>query len=129
METFKVVAVIDGNTFEVSPKWEFGDETGDLVQAKGYTAPKSGKGAMAVEQKLSGLIHNKKVELGSPDGVQGNKLVCEVYYRGVNIAEYLSAYQEQASEEMKTEQEELTELSGDEEVDSGETEQDESSER
>lgn len=129
METFKVVAVIDGNTFEVSPKWEFGDETGDLVQVKGYTAPKSGKGAMAVEQKLSGLIHNKKVELGSPDGVQDNKLVCEVYYRGVNIAEYLSAYQEQASEEMETEQEELTELSGDEEVDSEEMERGESSER
>jgi len=129
VETFKVVAVIDGNTFEVSPKWEFGGETGDLVQAKGYTAPKSGQGAMAVEQKLSGLIHNKKVELGSPDGVQDNKLVCEVYYRGVNLAEYFSAYQEQASEEMETEQEELTEISGDEEVDSEEMEQDENSER
>jgi endonuclease YncB( thermonuclease family) len=122
LETFTVVAVIDGNTFEVSPKWEFGDETGNLVQAKGYTAPKSGKGAMAVEQKLSTLIHNKKVELGSPDGVQRNRLVCEVYYRGINIAEYFSSYQDQAREEVKKEQESLTEISEDEELSIEETE-------
>lgn len=122
METFTVVAVIDGNTFEVSPKWEFGDEAGTLVQAKGYTAPKAGRGALAVEQKLSGLIHNKKVELGSPDGVQRNRLVCEVYYRGINVAEYFSAYQEQAMEEVEAEQERSTEVSGDEELNIEETE-------
>jgi hypothetical protein len=122
LETFTVVAVIDGNTFEVSPKWELGNETGNLVQAKGYTAPKSGSGAMAVEQKLSGLIHNKKVELGSPDGVQHNRLVCEVYYRGINIVEYFSAYQEQTREDVETEQESLTEVSGDEELNIEETE-------
>jgi len=122
LETFTVVAVIDGNTFEVSPNWEFGDETGNLVQAKGYTAPKTGRGAMAVEQKLSGLIQNKKVALGSPDGVQHNRLVCEVYYRDINIAEYFSAYQEQQREEIEAEQENLTEVSGDEELDIEETE-------
>ena len=122
METFTIVAVIDGNTFEVYPKWEFGDETGNLVQVKGYTAPKSGKEAMAVEQKLSGLIHNKKVELRSPDGVQHNRLACEVYYRDINIAEYFSAYQEQGREEAGTEQESLTEVSGDEELNIEETE-------
>ena len=122
METFTVVAVIDGNTLEVSPKWQFGDETGNLVQAKGYTAPKSGKGAMAIEQKLSGLIHNKKIELGSPDGVQRNRLICEVYYRGINIAEYFSAYQEQSREEIETEQERLAEVSEDEELNIEETE-------
>ena len=122
METFKVVAVIDGNTFEVTPDWEFGDEKGSLVHTKGYTAPKSGKAAMTVEQKLSGLIHNKKVELGAPDGVQRNRLVCEVYYRGANLAEYFSAYQAQASEDIETEQEGETEVLGDEELDLEETE-------
>ena len=66
METFTVTAVIDGNTFEVSPPWEWKDETGERVIATGYDAPKSGKGAMAAEQKLSILIQNKKVELGTP---------------------------------------------------------------
>lgn len=125
METFTVVAVIDGNTFEVSPKWEFDNEKGNLVQAKGYTAPKSGKGAMAVEQRLSGLIQNKKVELGAPDGVKDNKLVCEVYYRGINIADYFSAYREEAKEEQEAEQEEATDISGDEELDLEEQDKDE----
>ena len=122
METFTVVAVRDGNTFEVSPKWEFGDEKGNLVQAKGYTAPKSGKGAMSVEQRLSGLIQNKKVELGAPDDVQRNRLVCEVYYRGVNIADYFSEYIEQATEEIEAEQEGETEISEDEELNAEEAE-------
>ena len=122
METFTVVAVRDGNTFEVSPKWEFGDEKGNLVQAKGYTAPKSGKGAMSVEQRLSGLIQNKKVELGAPDSVQRNRLVCEVYYRGVNIAEYFSEYIEQATEEIEAEQEGETGIFEDEELEAEETE-------
>lgn len=95
METFTVVAVIDGNTLEVSPDWRFGEEIGNLVHVKGYTAPKGGKKAMSLEQKLSTLIHNKKVELASLDVVQGNKLVCEVYYRGINLAGYFSDYQEQ----------------------------------
>jgi len=114
METFTVEAVIDGNTFEVSPKWEFDNEKGDLVQAKGYTAPKTGKGAMAVEQRLSGLIQNKKVELGAPDGVRDNKLVCEVYYRGVNIADYFSAYREEAKTEEEAGQEETSGINDDE---------------
>ena len=80
---------------------------------------------MAVEQRLSGLIQNKKVELGVPDGVQGNRLVCEVYYRGVNIADYFSAYKEEAREEQETEQEESTDISGDEELDIEEQERDE----
>ena len=114
MAIFTVVAVIGGNTFKVSPKWEFGDETGDLVQVKGYTAPKSGKVAMTVEQKLSVLIQNRKVELGSPDCVQHNRLVCEVYYRGINIAEYFSSHQEQTREGIETEQEKLNVTSEDE---------------
>ena len=122
MAIFTVVAVVDGNTFKVSPKWEFGGETGDLVQVKGYTAPKSAKVAMTVEQKLSVLIQNRKVELGSPDRVQHNRLVCEVYYRGINIAEYFSAYQEQTREGIETEQEKLNVISEDEELNMDETE-------
>ena len=124
METFTVAAVIDGNTFEVSPQWEYDNEKGDLVHAKGYTAPKSGKAAMAVEQRLSGLIQNKKVELGAPDGVKGNKLVCEVYYQGVNVANYFSAYKEEAMEEEEKEQEESTDISGGEELDTEEQDED-----
>lgn len=101
MELFKVEAVIDGNTFEVSPKWVFEGKKGNLVYASGYTAPRSGKPAMAVEQRLSGLIQNKKVSLDSPERIENDKLVCEVYYDGVNIASYFSAYKDQADIELK----------------------------
>jgi len=105
METFTVVAVIDGNTFEVSPQWELEDKTGDRVQAIGYDAPKTGKGAMTAEQKLSILIQNKEVELGSPHGVERGRLVCEVYFRGRNLADYLAEYKEEAGEEEGEEEE------------------------
>jgi len=84
METFAVVAVIDGNTLDVSPGWELENRTG--------------KGAMAAEQKLSILIQNKKVELGSPRGIERGRLVCEVYFQGRNLADYLPEYKEQESE-------------------------------
>lgn len=98
METFTVVAVIDGNTFDVSPQRELKDKTGNRVQVTGYSAPKSGRGAIAAEQNLSILIRNKKVELGSPRGVERGRLVCEVYFQGRNLADYFSDYKEQDSE-------------------------------
>ena len=92
METFTVAAVIDGNTFAVSPPWELEDETGDRVRATGYDAPKSGSEAMAAEQKISILIQNRKVELGTPHGVDRGRLVCDVYFQGMNLADYFPEY-------------------------------------
>ena len=113
METFTVVAVRDGNTIEVAPEWEFKNETGVYVQAKGYNAPKTGKPAMSFEQRLSTLLLNKKVEFKSPESVQRNRLVCDVYYNGVNLAEYFSEYREQLIEEEEAAQEEETDVNGD----------------
>jgi len=87
MGTFAVVAVIDGNTFDISPRWELQDSSGECVRATGYNAPKAGKGAMAAEQKLSIFIQNKKVELGSPRWIQEGRLVCEVYFQGRHLAD------------------------------------------
>jgi hypothetical protein len=104
METFTVEAVLDGNTFEVSPKWKYEGVTGDLVEATGYYPPKKGKGGMSAEQKLSVLIHNKKIELGTPQGVERNRLVCEVFFRGVNLADYFSEYRRQGEGERHEEE-------------------------
>jgi len=101
MLTFKVESVIDGNTFEVSPPWEFDGETGKLVQATGYDAPKSGKRAISVEQKLSVLMQNKDVELESPQGIENGRLLCEVYFQGINLADYLPEYKEHADESVE----------------------------
>lgn len=106
METFAVVAVIDGNTFDISPGWELEDGTGNRVHAIGYNAPKTGKQAMAAEQKLSILIQNKKVELGPPHGVERGTLVCEVYFHGRNLADYFPEYKEQDGERPDKKEEE-----------------------
>ena len=98
METFAVVAVIDGNTLDVSPAWELEDRTGNRVQVTGYDAPKTGSGGMAAGQKLSVLVQNKRVELGSPRGVERGRLVCEVYFQGRNLADYFPEYRERDSE-------------------------------
>lgn len=94
METFTVAAVVDGNTFIVSQPWEFNGSTGDYVIATGYKAPKTGADAMSAEQKLSLLIQNKKIELGTPHKVAKGKLICDVYFRGINLADYFPEYQE-----------------------------------
>jgi hypothetical protein len=124
MESFTVEAVMDGNTFEVSPKWQYEGVTGDLVEATGYFPPKSGKGGMSAEQKLSVLIHNKKIELGTPQGIQRNRLVCEVYFRGVNLANYFSEYRRQPGDEGDQENEEDISVEGPGEIGDQEEERD-----
>ena len=109
MESFNVEAVFDGNTIEVSPKWQFEGTKGDIVVATGYNPPKSGKAGMSAEQKLSILIHNKKVELGTPGGLDGKKLVCEVFFNGINLANYFSEYREKTVEEEEPEDEAVEE--------------------
>ena len=109
MESFNVEAVFDGNTIEVSPKWQFEGTKGDIVVATGYNPPKSGKAGMSAEQKLSILIHNKKVELGTPEGLDGKKLVCEVFFNGINLANYFSEYREKAGEGEEPEDEAIEE--------------------
>ena len=105
MESFNVEAVFDGNTIEVSPKWQFEGTKGDIVEATGYNPPKKGKPGMSAEQKLSVLIHNKKVELGTPERLDGKKLVCEVFFNGINLADHFSEYREKAGEVEETENE------------------------
>ncbi len=105
MESFTVTAVIDANTFEVSPEWVYGEQSGEKVQATGYDPPKSGKSGMSAEQKLSVLIQNKKVELGTPQGVERGRLICEVFFQGMNLAHYFAEYSKQG--EVEEEPEEL----------------------
>ncbi len=94
METFTVEAVVDGNTIIVSPPWKLDEETGDTVRAQGYNPPKSGRDAMKAEQKLSIMIQNKQIELDTPHGVEKGKLVCDVYFNGLNLADYFTEYKE-----------------------------------
>ena len=92
MESFTVEAVVDGNTLIISPPWKLDNETGDTIRATGYNPPKSGSDAMKAEQKLSIMVQNKQIELAEPKGIERGKLVCDVYFNGINIADYFSEY-------------------------------------
>jgi hypothetical protein len=115
MESFKVNAVLDGNTLEVAQAWEIDGKTGKKVVATGYDAPKRGKEAISIEQRLSVMLTDKQVQLGPPYEVQGNKLICNVYFQGMNLADHFSYYKEEA-EEPPEEEEETSEEEGEEET-------------
>ncbi|MBI5606609.1 MAG: thermonuclease family protein [Deltaproteobacteria bacterium] len=94
MATFKVSSIIDGDTFEVSPKWTWKEQTGSRVRPTGFDAPElNGLAGQAAKGKLSGLILGKQVELGSAYKVDRGRVVCDVYLNGRNLADYFPGYQ------------------------------------
>jgi len=94
MAVFTVISIIDGDTFEVSPRWKWNGEIGTRIRPTGYDAPElhTHKGPVA-KNELSKLILGKQVELGSAYKVDRGRLVCDVYCRGRNLAEYFPGYQ------------------------------------
>jgi len=94
MAEFKVIEVIDGDTFDVSPQWRWNGNEGARVRPAGYNAPELGTvGGNKAKQKLEALIEGKKVELGSAYRIDRGRLVCEVYYNGKNLKDYFPEYQ------------------------------------
>ena len=79
--SFKVVKVIDGDTFEVSPKWTWNNQEGNIVRANGYDTPEEGHPRyQAAEDKLTRLILGKEVGLKNAIKITYGRLLCEVYY-------------------------------------------------
>ena len=90
---FKVNKIIDGDTFEVSPSWEWGEQSGNLVKIYGYTIPETEvSGTVPVQEKLESLILNKEVELKNPIRITYGRLLCKVHYEGKNIADNFPEY-------------------------------------
>lgn len=94
MPTFTVTQIIDGDTFAVTPRWTWNGSPGDRVRPAGYDAPEAGfPSAAAATAKLSTLILNKKVELGTAYRLDRGRLVCEVHFNGRNLKDYFPHYQ------------------------------------
>ena len=90
---FKVTKVIDGDTFEVSPNWEWNGKSGNIVRSTGYNTPEQGEtGYQATKDKLTNLILNKEVELKKAIKLSYNRLLCDVEYNGKNLADYFAGY-------------------------------------
>lgn len=94
MSEFRVIGIIDGDTFEVSPGWQWKGQSGTRVRPTGYDAPElyTSEGIRA-KGKLSSLILNKTVNLGNAYKVDRGRLVCDVYFNGRNLADYFHQYQ------------------------------------
>lgn len=94
MPTFTVTSIIDGDTFEVNPQWKWNGETGTRVRPVGYNAPElHDYGGQAAKDKLSRLIYGRQVELRTAHRIDQGRLVCEVYFRNTNIADYFPEWQ------------------------------------
>jgi len=92
---FKVVNVIDGDTFEVLPPWKWRDQSGIRVKPTGYNIPEEGQpGYQNAKDKLRKLILKKEVELENFVDIDYDRLICDVYFDGKNLADYFPNYKE-----------------------------------
>ncbi len=90
---FKATNIIDGDTFEVSPNWQWNNQTGNRVRPSGYDAPEIGQlGYEAAKEKLKTVVLGKNVELGSAYRIDRGRIVCDVYCNGINLANYFPEY-------------------------------------
>ena len=93
MPAFTVTSIIDGDTFEVSPQWKWNSDIGTRVRPAGYNAPEMHTtSGQAAKNKLSRLIYGEQVELRSAHKVDRGRLVCEVYFKNKNLADYFPEY-------------------------------------
>jgi endonuclease YncB( thermonuclease family) len=94
MPEFTVISIVDGDTFEVYPLWNWNGQSGSRVRPTGYDAPElcTPMGQVA-KKKLSRLILNERVDLRAGHRVDRDRLVCDIYFRGRNLADYFPEYQ------------------------------------
>ncbi|MFH1740601.1 MAG: thermonuclease family protein [bacterium] len=94
MSNFRVITIVDGDTFDVSPRWQWNGQTGSRIRPAGYDAPElTGLRGYIAKTRLEKLILGHDVELRSAHTMDRGRLVCEVYYGGKNLADYFPEYQ------------------------------------
>jgi len=75
MAAFTVVSIIDGDTFDVSPVWQWNGQSGSRVRPTGYDAPElHAFGGQAAKDKLSKLIKDQKLNNFTDRAVPGKSL-------------------------------------------------------
>jgi endonuclease YncB( thermonuclease family) len=93
MAGFRVTQVVDGDTFDVTPDWQWSGQTGSRVRPTGYDAPEiDAPGGQVAKAKLERLILGKQVELGAGSKVDRGRLVCDVLLNGKDLADYFPEY-------------------------------------
>ena len=91
----KVTNIVTADTFEVFPPWRWEGQSGIRVRPAGYNTPEGGKvGYQESKNKLRRLILEKEVELKNFVDIDYDRLVCDVYFNGKNLADYFPEYKE-----------------------------------
>ena len=86
----KVTNIVTADTFEVFPPWRWEGQSGIKVRVAGIVAPIEGEvGYEKAKAKLKSAVEGREVELMNETGVDYDKLVCDVYVDGKNVADYL----------------------------------------
>jgi endonuclease YncB( thermonuclease family) len=92
MAEFNVVHVVDGDTFDVSPGWQWNGNQGNRVRPTGYDAPEMYEfGGQAAKDWLARLLLNKTVTLGKAYKLDHGRLVCDVFFQGKSLADWYTA--------------------------------------
>lgn len=88
---FQVKSILDGNTFTVSPRWEWRHIKGDIVTANGFPNLIGDKvGFLNSKKKLSKLILGKNVQLKKVNQCKYGCIFCDVYIDGKNISTFFT---------------------------------------
>jgi endonuclease YncB( thermonuclease family) len=86
----KVTNILTADTFEVFPPWRWEGQSGIKVKVAGIEVPYEGEaGYEKAMAKLKSAVEGREVELRNEKEVDYDRLVCDVYVDGKNVADYL----------------------------------------
>ncbi len=92
---YKVINIINVNTFEVMPPWKLEDQSGIRVKPACYNPPDEKQvGHKKAKDKLKFLLSGKEVELKNFVDVDYDCLVCDVILDGRNLVDIFPEYKE-----------------------------------
>jgi endonuclease YncB( thermonuclease family) len=94
---YKVINVINVNTFEVLPPWRWNDQSGIRVRPAGYYPPEEKQfGFEKAKDKLKLLLSGREVELKNFVDIDYDCLVCDVILDGRNLIDIFPEYKEKS---------------------------------
>ena len=86
----KVTNIVTADTFEVFPPWRWEGQSGIRVRVAGIEVLYEGElGYKKAKAKLKSAVEGREVELRNEKEVDYDRLVCDVYVDGENVADYL----------------------------------------
>jgi endonuclease YncB( thermonuclease family) len=87
----KVTNIVTADTFEVFPPWRWEGQSGIKVRVAGIEVLFEGEvGYKKAKAKLKSIVKGREVELRNEKEVDFDRLVCDVYVDGENVAKSLA---------------------------------------